>query len=166
MTQMSPATEIHYTVIDRDTCEPYLTTSSLKRSRTERAMSLCVATAVSDGTLIRLGIGRIEPDGSIVDVTRTIKLEYHDGSTRRTRWLDAMPESIPDARLTIAEPGRAVTEVVISTEDERIPFDSHAVIFSDGVSDYWIDAGSDFGKALALAESVLVRGAAAYEAVQ
>lgn len=66
MTNATEATEIHYTVIDRDNGERYSTTSSPSRDRTERERNRI---ATTDGKLAALGIGRINPDGSIDDVT-------------------------------------------------------------------------------------------------
>lgn len=98
-------------------------------------------------------------------MTRTLKLEYRDGPSRHTRWLSALPSKMArDCALTISEPDRAVAEVVISTADPRIALGSHAVAFSDGATTYWMDAGGDFAAAVVLAEQVLARGVAAYEA--
>lgn len=60
------ATEIHYTVIDRDNGERYSTTSSTSRERVERERNRL---ALKDGKIVALGIGRIAGDGSIDDVT-------------------------------------------------------------------------------------------------
>ena len=60
------ATEIHYCVIDRDSGERYSTTSSTSRSRTERERNRI---ALIDGKLVCLGVGRIDLDGTITDVT-------------------------------------------------------------------------------------------------
>jgi len=62
--------ETHYTVIDRDTGERYSTTSSTSRDKTERERNRI---ALRDGKLVCLGIGRIDPDGSIVDVTDDVE---------------------------------------------------------------------------------------------
>jgi hypothetical protein len=60
------ATEIHYCVIDRDSGERYSTTSSTSRDRIERERNRLV---LLDGKIVCLGIGQIDPDGTISDVT-------------------------------------------------------------------------------------------------
>ncbi len=60
------ATEIHYCVIDRDSGERYSTTTSSSRSRMERERNRI---ALLDGKIVCLGIGQIDPDGTITDVT-------------------------------------------------------------------------------------------------
>lgn len=60
------ATEIHYCVIDRDSGERYSTTSTTSRNRAERERNRI---ALTDGKLVCLGIGRIDPEGTVVDVT-------------------------------------------------------------------------------------------------
>lgn len=67
---MNTNIETHYTVIDRDTGERYSTTSSTSRDKTERERNRI---ALRDGKLVCLGIGRIDPDGSIVDVTDDVE---------------------------------------------------------------------------------------------
>lgn len=66
----NPGTETHYTVIDRDSGERYSSTSSTSRARTERERNRI---ALLDGKLVCLGIGRISPDGTIVDVTNEVR---------------------------------------------------------------------------------------------
>ncbi len=68
---VNEATEIHYTVIDRDNGERYSTTSSTSRDRTERERHRL---ALLDGKIVCLGIGRINPDGSIDDVTEVTEV--------------------------------------------------------------------------------------------
>jgi len=64
------ATEIHYTVIDRDTGERWTSTSSTSVERTARELERCKA--LIDRKEFCLGIGRIDPDGSISDVTEEV----------------------------------------------------------------------------------------------
>lgn len=63
---INSAGAIHYTVIDRDNGERYSTTSSPSRELTERERNRL---ALTDGKIVSLGIGQINPDGTIDDVT-------------------------------------------------------------------------------------------------
>lgn len=67
---------VHYTVIDRDSGERYTTTSSTSRHRTERERNRL---ALKYGKETCLGIGRIDPDGTLTDVTEQADAR---GSTR------------------------------------------------------------------------------------
>lgn len=95
--------------------------------------------------------------------SREIKLEWRDGATLRKRWLDRPPSALgtDGDQLTLREGSR---EVRIRTDHPRTPPGHYAVTADFGASTHWADAGADFAAALALAEDVLARGAAAFEA--
>lgn len=64
---MNPAAATHYCVIDRDTGERWTSTSSTGVKHTARELERCKSHI--DRKEFCLGIGRIDPDGSISDVT-------------------------------------------------------------------------------------------------
>lgn len=89
-------------------------------------------------------------------MSREIKVEWHDGSTVRKRWLASMPNALGDANL-------AIREVLIRTDHPRAAPGHYAVTAAIGTTTYWIDAGTEFAAAVSLAEDVLLRGAGVFD---